>query len=147
IAHIPEILYHWRSIAGSTAMNMEQKAYANDAQKRAIESHLKRVGARAAVESVHGLHWKINYALPTEPTVSIIIPTKDRIDLLRSCIDSILEKTAYRNYQIIVVDNASEEPSSQRYFEEISRKSNIRILRDNSTFNFSAINNRAIANA
>lgn len=146
IVHIPEILYHWRNIDGSTAQNINQKDYANAAQRRAIESHFKRIKANATIESVDGFDWKINYPIPhPNPKVSIIIPTKDRIDILKPCIDSILEKTKYPNYEIVIVDNASETPETQNYFNEIKTINSIRILKDEGEFNYSRINNDAIS--
>ncbi len=146
IIHIPEILYHWRDIEGSTAQNLDQKSYANAAQKRAIESHLTRLKVNATIESVDGFDWKINYTIPQPPPrVSIIIPTKDRIDLLKPCIDSILEKTNYQNYEIVIVDNASNNPETKTYLEGIKSNTSIRILKDGGEFNYSRINNDAIA--
>ncbi len=146
IIHIPEILYHWRDIEGSTAQNLDQKSYANAAQKKAIESHLARLEVNATIESVDGFDWKINYAIPhPAPRVSIIIPTKDRIDLLKPCIDSILEKTNYQNYEIVIVDNASQRAETLTYFEKIKPINSIRILKDEGEFNYSRINNDAIA--
>ncbi|MDQ8185922.1 glycosyltransferase [Pelagicoccus sp. SDUM812002] len=145
IFHIPEILYHWRNIEGSTAHSLDQKGYASDAQKRAIESHLERIGVTATLESVDNIDWKVNYAIPNpSPKVCIVIPTKDRLDLLKPCIDSIIEKTIYDNYEIVIVDNDSKQPDTLSYFSNLKRLSSIRIITDKGDFNYSRINNRAI---
>lgn len=146
IVHIPEILYHWRSIEGSTARNIEGKDYAYDAQRKAIADHLKRRNITAKLESVDGNHWRVIYDLAKpESAVSIIIPTKDRIDLLKPCIESILEKTTYQNYEIVIIDNASTNEEAITYLAEISANSKIKVLKDSSPFNYSALNNKAIA--
>lgn len=148
IRHIPRILYHWRTIEGSTALTIDSKSYAIDAGKRAVESALSRTGKKAEVifdPSV--LACQVKYQLKTKPLVSIIIPTRDRIDLLRTCIDSILNNTDYPDYEIIIVDNDSETPEAIEYFEQITLKRNIRIVNYSGPFNFSAINNRAVCEA
>lgn len=146
IIHIPEILYHWRNIEGSTAHNIEHKNYAIAAQKKAIEAHLRRTTTKAIVKSVDGFDWKIEYEIPTpQPTVSIIIPTKDRIDLLKPCIDSILKKTNYSNYKIVIIDNGSELEDTIRYLNSINSYENISILKDSEEFNYSRLNNKAIS--
>ncbi len=145
IVHIPEALYHWRSIASSTADNLDAKDYAYQAQRKAIQSHLDRIGVQAPIESVAGLHWRLRYPLPTpQPRVSIVIPTKDRLDLLKPCVESVLQKTAYRNYEILVVDNASQDPETIQYLQALSNNRRISVTRDPGPFNYSALNNHAI---
>ena len=145
IIHIPEVLYHWRSIIGSTAAGIEHKNYAYPAQKRAIESHLKRIGISAKVESVRAVNWRVAYEIPEDPPkVSIIIPTKDQLHHLQACIESITIKTTYPNYEIVVADNGSTEPATIDYFQNIREESHIRILEMPGDFNYSKINNQAI---
>ncbi|MFP3565432.1 glycosyltransferase [Paraburkholderia sp. SIMBA_030] len=148
VVHIPHVLYHWRIAPGSTASSGSEKPYALLAAIRALEEHLKRVHADATVEHLFeepGL-LRVRYAVPRPvPKVSLIIPTRDGVGLLRQCIDSIFLRTIYPDYEIIVVDNGSVKEETLSYFAEIGKKPNVRILRDDSPFNFSALNNRAAA--
>ncbi|MDR6468651.1 GT2 family glycosyltransferase [Paraburkholderia graminis] len=150
VVHIPHVLYHWRIAPGSTAGSGSEKPYALLAAIRALQEHLKRIGAEATVEQVFDepaiLH--VRYAVPQPaPKVSLIIPTRDGVDLLRQCIESVLLRTIYPNYEIIVVDNGSVKEETLSYFAQISEKSNVRVVRDDSPFNYSALNNRAVAMA
>ncbi|WP_096720382.1 glycosyltransferase family 2 protein [Paraburkholderia acidicola] len=147
VVHIPHVLYHWRMAPGSTAGHSDEKPYALVAAIRAVEEHLRRNNIDATVgqsfDRLPILH--VRYATPTPPPlVSLLIPTRDGVDLLRQCIDSVLNKTAYKNYEIIVVDNGSEQPATLAYFESIKQHQNIRVLRDESPFNFSKLNNDAV---
>jgi GT2 family glycosyltransferase len=148
VVHIPHVLYHWRISPGSTAGSGSEKPYAQVAAERAVAEHLERCGIAATIEQPHEnlATFRIRYALPhPSPLVSIVIPTRDGVELLRQCVDSILERTLYSNYEIIVVDNGSVEPETLAYLDKQSEQRNLRILRDDSPFNFSALNNRAVA--
>lgn len=150
VVHIPHILYHWRTMPGSTAQSGSEKPYAHIAKVRAIEEHLSRNGIRASVEQPFGASGpvRVRYSVPSPaPRVSIIIPTRDGLDLLRQCIESVLAKTTYPNYEIIVVDNGSVKPETLDYFSHLTTQPNVRVLHDDSPFNFSALNNRAAAQA
>ncbi len=154
IRHIPKILYHWRAIPGSTATNPDQKSYAADAGGRAIEDHLQRQSIEAAVLPVSGGYWRVKYTIPhPPPLVSLIIPTRNGLHLLRQCVESILEKTTYRNFEILIVDNGSDDPSTVEWMRHISRSRKaeampeVRLLRDDGPFNYSALNNAAVAEA
>lgn len=144
IYHIPCILYHWRKIRGSTADRYEAKAYANPGAVRALEEALKRRNIKGEVLAGRfpGL-FRIKRKIIGNPGVSIIIPTKDHIDLLRRCIDSIRRRTLYDNYEIIIIDNNSKEQHTREYLASISKMHNISILKYDNSFNFSAINNYA----
>ncbi|TXN38578.1 glycosyltransferase, partial [Methylobacterium sp. WL7] len=110
IVHIPKILYHWRAAGSSTAKSISYKASAVSAGRTAVSAHLVRSGIKAAVIPAGGQlpYNRVRYAVPaSNPLVSIIIPTKDRVELLRKCIDSIVRKTAYRRYEIVIVDDCS----------------------------------------
>lgn len=148
VVHIPHVLYHWRISPGSTAASVSEKPYALVAAIRAIEEHLQRSGIEATVEQPYDQlpTLRIWYALPRPtPKVSIIIPTRDGVELLRQCIESVAQKTIYPDYEVIVVDNGSVKEETLRYFAEIGKKPNVRILRNDSPFNFSALNNHAAA--
>lgn len=150
VVHIPHVLYHWRIAPGSTAGSGSEKPYALTAAIRAVEEHLERRHIKATVEqpvSELGI-LRVRYPLPTkQPMASLIIPTRDGVALLRQCVGSVLQKTIYSNYEIIIVDNGSVQPETLAYFEKISSLPNVRVLRDDSPFNFSALNNRAAAQA
>ncbi|SOE80812.1 Glycosyltransferase, GT2 family [Caballeronia arationis] len=150
IVHIPHVLYHWRISPGSTAGSGSEKPYAVIAGVKAVEEHFSRTRVNAVVEqSFDQLSLlRVRYAVPVPaPLVSILIPTRDGVDLLRQCIGSVIAKTSYTQYEIIVIDNGSEKPETLAYFEHIKDASNIRVLRDDSPFNFSALNNHAAVKA
>jgi GT2 family glycosyltransferase len=150
VVHIPHVLYHWRVVPGSTAGSASEKPYALVAAERAVADHLRRSNIEASVEvSQNGLQLiRVRYALPQpQPLVSIIIPARDSVRLTRQCIESIFKRTLYRNYEIVVVDNGSVESETLAYFDEISQRHGVRVLRDDAPFNFSALNNRAVRDA
>lgn len=149
IRHIPKILYHWRAVEGSTALEGAQKSYAYSAGFRALEEHVERMHLPAAVEETPGYpFYRLRFRVPEpQPLVSLIIPTRDKVELLRGCIGSIRAKTTYSNYEIIVVDNGSTEAETLAYFEELRKSDNIRILPYDHPFNYSAINNFAVSKA
>ena len=147
IHHIPRVLYHWRVHAESTAAGANAKPYAALAGERALNEHFARQGVAGGVEWGR-VGYRARYSLPaTLPLVSLIIPTRNGLNLLRQCIDSIVGKTTYSNYEIIVVDNGSDDPEALRYFESLGQDARIRVLRDDSPFNHSALNNSAVSQA
>lgn len=143
IYHIPKILYHWRMIPGSTSMETSNKGYACKAGIKSLEDMLERRKINGIVENFY-TSYIINYEVKNNPLVSIIIPTRDKIDILKKCIDSIFEKTLYKNYEIIIVDNGSVEEESLKYFEYISSNKNVNILRIDKEFNYSYLNNEGV---
>lgn len=147
IVHIPKILYHWRVHKASTADNPASKMYAFDAGKRAIEEHLERCHTKGAVEHTKDLgFYRVKYEVCGEPLVSIIIPNKDQSEALKKCLDSICEKTSYRNYEIIIVENNSEEPETFAFYKKIAGE-RIKIVTWEGEFNYSAINNFGVRHA
>lgn len=119
IGHVPRILYHWRSHRESTSENPFSKQYAVDAGKRAIEAHLKRLGTEGEVLPTKDMgFYSVRYQLTEEPLVSIIIPSKDEVESLKKCLASI-EKSAYRNYEVIIVENNSA-PETFAYYRQIA---------------------------
>ncbi len=149
VAHVPRVLYHWRSVEGSTARSPGEKAYAESAGLAALREHVAAVDAHAvAMPGLLRTTYRVRWRLP-EPTplVSIIIPTRDRLDLLRQCLDSIRGRTVYPSYEIVIVDNESRQPETLAYLRDVQQSGNVRVLRYEGAFNFSAINNRAVAAA
>ena len=151
IAHIPRILYHWRAIPKSTASGGEAKPYAQTAAINAISAFLEQRGvAGAEVTSsplINGMI-RVRYPVPQpNPLVTIIIPTHNQLGLLKQCIESIREKTDYRHYEILVVDNRSDDRSTLDYLEAIQERHDVRVLQYDREFNFSAINNFAVKEA
>ena len=147
ILHIPRVLYHWRAHPASTALSSQAKPYAAGAGRRAVTEHLQRRGIRATVmpaPDLVGMN-RIRYALPEPaPKVSIVICTRDRADLLTACVNSIVERSTYDNYEVVIVDNGSIEEETFILFERLPT-SRFRVLRDDSPFNFAALNNRAVS--
>lgn len=142
IRHIPRVLYHWRAIPGSTALALEEKDYIDRTGRKMLTDHFERLGVHAEVTPVEGGHWRIRYAITSEPLVTIIIPTRNQGRLLKRCIDSVQKKTDYRNYEFLIVDNQSDESESLGYLRELERQG-IQVLRYTRPFNYSAINNFA----
>lgn len=143
IVHIPRVLYHWRAIPGSTALASGEKNYAAEAGRKAIAEHLTRRGLAAVVEPAPHIPPmnRVRFSVPdTPPLVSIIIPTRDRLELLELCIGSLQDKTAYTQFEIIIVDNGSVESRTLAFFDQI-RSDRVRVVRDESPFNFSKLNN------
>lgn len=149
VLHLPAILYHWRSVAGSAAAAVDGKSYTFDAGLNALLEHLGRTEDGASVKRAgQSPFYRVGYPLPDPaPKVSLIIPTRDRVDLLRLSVGSILEKTAYAPYEILIVDNQSTDPDTLAYFAELESRENVRILSYDKPFNFSAINNFAVQHA
>ena len=142
IAHIPEILYHWRTHKASTADNPASKMYAFDAGKRAIEAHLARMEVKGIVSHTKDLgFFRVKYPVQGEPLVSVIIPNKDEEPTLRACIESIRKNTTYKNYEIIIIENNSTSKEIFQYYKELSMEENVRIFNWKKEFNYSAINN------
>lgn len=148
IVHVPEILYHWRTHSSSTADNPASKMYAFEAGRRAISAHLERSGVKGIVTHTKDLgFYRVQYPLEGEPLVSIIIPNKDESETLAACLQSIREKTTYKNYEILIVENNSTTDEIFAYYEELAHEENIRLLRWEKEFNYSAINNFAARKA
>jgi GT2 family glycosyltransferase len=145
IAHAPKILYHWRMGHTSAASSAKAKPFASESGRRAVEDALKRRGQEASVEVLAPGRYRAKYRIQKSPLVSIIIPTKDQVRLLRQCVSSIEEKTSYDPYEIIIIDNNSINSETIHYLDALSDKH--RVLRYPHPFNFSAINNFAAAQA
>jgi glycosyltransferase involved in cell wall biosynthesis len=144
IVHIPHVLYHWRSAGGNFS---QAQAQAGRAGRRAVEEHLLRTGQRADVipDATIAGHLDVRWQLPeTPPLVSVIIPTRDRLDLLRRCVDGVLYRTDYPQLEIIIVDNGSIEAETHAWFKSLENDKRIRILDEPGGFNFSRLCNRGV---
>jgi len=138
IFHIPEILYHWRKTAGSTALAAHSKSYSTVAGQRAIAEHLQRLGVMASVvEGDAPNRYRVRPALSGDPLVSVIIPTRDGVEVLQRCIRSIEKRTDYPNYEILIVDNGSSKPETLNFFAALRHQ----MLRLDEPFNYSRLNN------
>ncbi|RMN51758.1 Glycosyl transferase, group 2 protein [Pseudomonas syringae pv. apii] len=145
IIHIPRVLYHWRIHAGSTAMAGDEKPYAALAGVKALNEHLQRKGEIGVAELTSLGMYRVHYKLPVSlPLVSLVIPTRNAHGLVKQCIDSIKRLTTYTHYEIILIDNGSDDPQSLEYFAQLDLEENIRVLRDDGPFNYSALNNAAV---
>ena len=146
IGHVPRILYHWRVHRASTADNPASKIYAYEAGKRAIEEHLKRCGEKAIVSCKKDLgFYRVKYELQGEPLVSIIIPNKDHVDDLRQCLNAI-QNAEYKNYEVIIVENNSEEKDTFDYYKSIV-SDQMKVIVWEQDFNYAAINNFGVQEA
>lgn len=148
IRHIPHILYHWRIQPGAATFSSRQRDAASDAARRAIAEHLRRIGSAATVSAGPGGFHRVVYPLPEPaPLVSLLVPTRDRLELLRPCLDGLLSRTDYPALEVIILDNDSREPDTLAYFQEIQADPRVRVLAQPGPFNFSAMNNAGAAAA
>ncbi len=148
IHHIPEILYHWRTHQSSTADNPDSKRYAFEAGRRAVEANLERCGLKGQVSHTKDYgFYRVTYPVQGRPFVSIIIPNKDAKEDLEKCVNSILTKSTYENYEILIVENNSAGSEIFAYYKQLSQNPKIRLLRWKHPFNYSAINNYAASKA
>jgi len=145
IRHIPHVLYHWRAIPGSVAMDPYQKEYAHEAARNAIRSHLKRMEIPAFVTQGHGFYHRVTYPVPNPaPLVSFIMGTRDRVDLLRSAVAGCLEQTYYQPVELIIVNNQSNDPATLAYLREIEKDPRVKVVNYDAPFNYAAINNLGV---
>ncbi len=144
IAHVPKILYYWRSHAGSVASDINAKTYAIDAAKNAVAAHLTACGFSGfKIESSRAFEtiFRIRYAITGNPLISILIPNKDHADDLRRCIESITDRSSYENYEIIVIENNSTTKEIRDYYETLDKHPKVKVVTYEGDFNYSKINN------
>ena len=154
VHHVARILYHWRLSAGSTSGGGDAKSYATAAGVRAVQRHLDRIGADAKVSAIEGspCQYATTFAVPGSsslntpdagPLVSIVIPSKDHVGLLSRCIDSIVSKTAYASYEIVVVENGSIDAATFEYYDQVEKLPGVRVVPwpETGGFNFSRLVN------
>jgi len=141
ICHIPKLLYFHQRREKS---NVNKKIGVISTAENALNDHLKQQGISAQVEAKIGLpgYYRIIYELTERPLVSIIIPNSDNVSLLRNCLASIMERTTYNNYEIIIVENNSADKATENFYKELKRYANIHIVYwEGKDFNFSEICN------
>lgn len=150
IVHVPRVLYHWRSAAGSTARGGDEKSYASGAARRSLAEHLARTDPGATVDSVVGTPYhRVRYPLPSSPPlVSIIVPTRNGGAVLDRCLAALFRHRSYDAFEVIIVDNGSTDAATLTLLNLWSaREPRIRVLPFGAPFNFSAINNAAVEEA
>ena len=150
VVHVPKLMYYWRSHPGSTAADISAKPYAIEAAKGAVADHLKRHGfEHFQISSTRAFDtiFKIRYQILGSPKISIVIANKDHKEDLKRCITSIFEKSTYENYEIIIVENNSNQQEIFDYYDELKENERIKVLTFEGDFNYSAVNNLGAANA
>ena len=144
IVHVPEVVYHWRKTPGSTAVALSAKSYAVDAGARAVRDHLRRQGREVNVSlTAKATSYRVEWGFQNEPSVTIIIPFKEQIDLTKRCLDSILKVTSYKNLKVILVDNWSTSRESAAFTARAQKHGQVKVIRVEEPFNFSRLNNIA----
>lgn len=143
VFHIRKILYYWRAHKNSVAQDVGAKPYTVTAAKKALAAHLERCGLKGEVlDSSVPTTYHIKYEIDGNPLISVIIPNKDHTDDLDICLKSLYEKSSYKNFEVIIVENNSTEKETFEYYEAIAQKhGNIKIVKWEDNFNYSAINN------
>ena len=149
IVHVPRLLYYWRCHAASVASNISAKEYAIDAAKGAVADHLRkhgytdfRITSTRAFETI----FKIRYKIEGSPLITIVIPNKDHASDLKRCVTSILDKSTYTNFEIIIVENNSTEAKTFELYEELKELSEkVSVVKFEGEFNYSAVNNFGVS--
>ncbi len=154
IRHVPGVFYYWRSHEGSTAADIKSKEYAIDAAKGAVASHLKACGfSDFEIESTKAFEtiFRIRFALTARPKISIIIPNKDHASDLKRCTQSIIDRSSYEDYEIVIVENGSTEKETEELYAELDKAAFVKIVRyeygKDESFNFSKLINLGAASA
>ena len=146
IVHVPEVLYHWRKTPQSTAASGKSKSYTVAAGRRAIQDHLDRMGLPGRVHAPREITcYEIDWILPREPAVTIVIPYREHIAMTRACLDALWASTDYANYQIVLVDNWSTSDAALAFAAEMAGRKGVTVLRVEEPFNYSRLNNLAVA--
>lgn len=149
IHNVPFMLYHWRVHPASTSTNPDSKPYAQEAGRLAVSRHYERLGIRAEVCDSGAFRYRAVYQVDNPPKVSIVIPTKDHVDVLSRCLESVLSKTTYQRYDITLVENNSVEDCTFEYYQSVQKRySNVSVVTWPGTgFNYSAICNFGAAHS
>jgi GT2 family glycosyltransferase len=149
IGHIPKVLYHWRMAATSTASGASKKTYTHEAGHRALQDYFASQGLNVEIKPAGAKNfYRVNFeSTNAEPLVTIIVPTKDKVGLLRQCLDSLYAKTTYRHFEVLVVDNQSAKTETKTYLAEIAGRPDLRVLAFDEPFNYARICNFGAARA
>ncbi|MDT8380074.1 MAG: glycosyltransferase family 2 protein, partial [Desulfotignum sp.] len=150
IYHIPKILYFWREIASSTALNSDSKPASESAGLNALDCHLKRVYGKEAraYKTANRFVYDARYPLSGDIKASIIIPTRDQSELLSDCIYSIIDKTEHTNFEVLIMDNDSKEEKTREWFKTVTKQyDNIQVIDASYSFNWSRLNNHGARHA
>jgi GT2 family glycosyltransferase len=149
IARIARVLYHWRALPQSTAARTSAKNYAHTAAVRAVQEYLDTQKVKAKVEPREfEIYQRVRYPLPeTHPLVSIIIPSRDQSALLEKCVDSILHKSDYTNFEIIILENNSVEEQTHELYCRLRKDRRLQIVESAGEFNFSRLINLGASRA
>lgn len=151
IRRIPRVLYSWRCHGGSTADGGEVKPYAQEAGLKAVAEALARRGEGGVVDALAKApgRYRVSYPPARRPLVSVLIPTRDGAGILRTCLESLFQRTAWRELEVLVVDNGSRKPETHRLFAEFREREpeRFRVLPLDIPFNYSRLNNAAAAEA
>lgn len=148
VLHVPRVLYHWREAPGSTAAAALAKPYAAAAGRRAVADALRRRGIPGVVTDASAVRhaYRVLPALPADtPLVSIIMPTRDGGAVLARAVESVLTRTRYPRLELVLVDNGSQTAETLDVLAQAASDPRVRVARDDSPFNFSSLNNRAVA--
>jgi len=145
VVHIPRILYHWRKAKGSVSVDPENKPYVCEAGRKALEDHIRRQNRKGRVEHSQAKgFYNIYYFLLSRPLISIIIPNRDHSSDLERCVFSVMERSTYRNFEIVIVENGSTKDETFRLYDRLKKTGFVSVLNWDKDFNYSAINNYAV---
>ncbi len=144
VHHIPRILYHWRNFDTHTSVSLVEGDSAAAARRLCVADFLARHGWQAEVVAGPGGYNRIVRRVPEpQPLVSLIVPTRDQFELVRTCLES-LRRTEYPRFEIVVVDNGTTCPKAKAYLRDVAARPSCRVISDDRPFNFSALNNMAV---
>jgi GT2 family glycosyltransferase len=145
VVHVPKILYHWRVYPGSTSLaNGGAKQWAYQNQEKVLERYLERRQLEGKVlNGPFEGSWRVQFEIIDNPKVSIVIPTKDKLEYLSRAVESIKKKTKYSNYEIVIVNNDSQEKETLQYLKDVKKGENIEVLEFNQPFHFGRLYNWA----
>jgi GT2 family glycosyltransferase len=144
IVHVPEVIYHWRKTPGSTATVISAKSYAIDAGAMAVRDHLQRLGREVKVSPMLGVTvYQVDWGFQEEPSVTVIIPFREQLDVTRLCLDRLLSVTEYKNFEVVLVDNWSTSREAAAFAAKAQKHDRVRVIRVEEAFNYSRLNNIA----
>ncbi|MDY8108871.1 glycosyltransferase [Fulvimarina sp. 2208YS6-2-32] len=154
VVHIPKVLYHWRQTSSASSFSQSDLQRCIDSSRKALREHLgvqsddDAPGVQVLENPIVPIWNRVKFPVPAdEPLVSVIIPTRDRSELVRQCVEGLLFRTDYKNLEIIIVDNDSEQPETFETFDDLKKDDRVRVLQVSGAFNYSRLNNLAAKEA